>query len=168
MENNNWTLIFRPNNIGAIIVVSFLLLIIIAFSVAYSNKTISIILVILLVFVVIILVLESKKAYFEIQETGLMVWSLDIPNFRTIEKYVQYSDIEYVIICDSMTSNYGNQIQIKIKDQKKKIVTPWVPDKVLDEIKENLIKKWLQVSICKQVSVFPTRKRKTEHFNKNV
>lgn len=168
MTDKDWKLIFRPTDDKMIIIcIVFVLLIAIFLFIEWSiNKLILCVVALLLILAIFVVLIELKKTYLEIQETGIMVWLFQIPSFKTIEKYIQYSDIENITILNSMSSNYGNQIQLKLRDQRKKIVIPWLTDKAITEIKDIFIKKSLLVSVHTQVNVL-TKKRETEDFNKN-
>lgn len=71
------------------------------------------IVLLLLIFFLLILVLFPKKTYIKISDEYLIIWWLDIPTFKTVEKYIYYNNVESInIVCMG--------IYIKEKDQEKK------------------------------------------------
>ena len=168
MENNNWELIFHPVAQKAY---TILIIILIMWNIWYfisweSNIIVFIILLLFLVFLFLILILFPKKTYLKIQENILIIWGLDIPTFKTVEKCIQYENVESIAMLDGTADIAGRKniysVHIKERDQEKKTAIDWFSRESFNEIKNILIWKWLPVS----VSTMKDTKRETEDFNK--
>lgn len=92
---------------------------------------------------------------------------MDIPTFKTIEKSIEYYNIESIVMLDgnATISRWNNiySVHIKEKNEDKKIAVDWFSKESFDAIKNILIWKWLPVS----VSTMKGTKRETEDFNEN-